>query len=163
MHSERAESLIHVSMRMQDFSSDWIHCDRISSYVARMVCQNSADPLYHANLFSSVLNELLEIVFFNHGKDGDFTCRVSRAGVADVIEIDLPCDEKTMAFYTEVVGIQDRDDIADLYRAALFGAGQTDSRLGIYELAVDYAAKFDVLVDSGRLTLCATMALGGVQ
>jgi hypothetical protein len=60
MRSEPADDLIEISMRMNDFSAEWMHCDRISSYVARMVSQNSADPLFHANLFSSALNELLE-------------------------------------------------------------------------------------------------------
>jgi len=163
MHSESADQLIEVSMRIKDFSSEWTHCDRMSSFMARLVCQTRADPLLHANLFSSALNELLETVFSNHGTAGDLTCRVRRAGEADVIELGFPCDEKTAQFYSDVVSLLDRRDIQDLYHAALFSTGQRDARLGIFELAVDYKAKISVVNDSGRTTLSAEIALGAAS
>ena len=91
------DQLLEVSMGIQDFSSDWLHCDRISSYVARMVSHNRSDSLLYANLLSSALNELLETVFANHGPDGEFSCRVRRRGASDVIELNLPCDEHDAA------------------------------------------------------------------
>ena len=45
-----------------------------------MVSHNRSDSLLYANLLSSALNELLETAFIHHGPDGDFSCRVSRAG-----------------------------------------------------------------------------------
>ena len=44
---------------IDDFASEWLHCDRISSYLARMVSHNRTDSLLYANLLSSALNELL--------------------------------------------------------------------------------------------------------
>lgn len=163
MHSESADQLIEVSMGIKDFSSEWTHCDRISSFIARLVCQTRADPLFYANLFSSVLNELLETVFSNHGTAGDLTCRVRRTGEADVIELGFPCDEKTLQFYADVVSALDRSDIEDLYHAALFASGQRDARLGLLELAVDYKARISVVSDSGRTTLSAEIVLGGAS
>ncbi len=163
MCSESANELIEVSMRMDDFSSEWMHCDRISSYIARLVAQDRPDPLYYENLFSSAMNELLETVYLNHGSEGDLTCRVRRMDETDVIEIGLPSDEKTSDFYTDVVSALDGRDIEDLYNAALFAAGQRDARLGMFELAVDYKAKITVLTSSGRLTLSTQIAFGGAQ
>ena len=162
MCSENAGQLIQVSMGINDFAGEWIHCDRISSYVARLVAQNRADPLLYANLFSSALNELLEVVFFNHGSEGHMTCLVRRLGEVDVIEISLPCDERTLAFYTDVVSALDRQDVEELYRAALF-ASERDARLGMFELAVDYKAKMSVLAEAGRMTLSTEIVLGGVH
>ena len=136
---------------------------RISSYVARLVCQNRADPLFSANLFSSALNELLEVAFLNHGSVGDFTCLVRRIGEVDLIEIGLPSDEKTIAFYTDVVNSLASADIEDLYHAALFAPGQSDARLGLFELAVDYKAKISVVADAGRITISAEIATGEVH
>ena len=79
-----ANDLLEVSMGIDDFSSEWVHCDKISSYVARMVSHDRADSLLYANLLSSALNELLETVFANHGPEGDFSCRIRRQGAADV-------------------------------------------------------------------------------
>jgi hypothetical protein len=163
MCSDRADVLIEVSMRMDDFASEWMHCDRISSYIARLVAQNRSDPLYYANLFSSAMNELLETVYLNHGSEGDLTCRVRSVDETDVIEIGLPSDQKTSDFYTDAVNALDGPDLEDLYHEALFSAGQHDSRLGMFELAVDYKAKINVFASSGRLTLSTQIALGGVQ
>lgn len=163
MCSERSGSLIEISMGINDFSTEWAHCDRVSSYVARMVSQNCIDPMFYANLFSTALNELLEVVFSNHGPQGNFTCRVRRVGGVEVIEIDLPYDEKTLNFYTDVLQLLDRTDVEELYQAGLFDVGQVDARLGLFELVVDYKAKISVLVKADHLTLCAEIALGGVH
>ena len=161
MHPDSAHHLVEVSMGMKDFTAEWMHCDRISSYVARLVSQNRADSLLYANLFSSALNELLETVFINHGSGGDLTCRVSRTDVADRIDLILSCDEPTLRFYNDAIALLNRRDIQDLYHAALFAADQPDPRLGIFEVAVDYNAKISVHADDGRLTLSAEMALEG--
>ena len=163
MRSEGSDQLIEVSMGMKDFSSEWTHCDRMSSFIARLVCQSRADSLLYANLFSSALNELLETVFSNHGAEGDLTCRVRRSSEADTIELSIPCDTKTLQFYTDVVNSLDRQDIEQLYHAALFSSGQRDARLGIFELAVDYKAKISVLSGAGRMTLSAEIVLGGAS
>ena len=163
MCSERTGGIIEVSMRINDFSSEWMNCDRVSTFMARLVSQKSVDPMFHANLFSTALNELLEVVFFNHGPQGSFTCRVGRVGDVETIEIELPYDERTLNFYTDVLKTLDRPDVEELYQASLFEAGQVDARLGLLELAVDYKAKMSVLVAADQLTLRAEIALGWVQ
>lgn len=149
-------------MGIEAFAAEWLHCDRISSYLARMVSHSRADSLLHANLLSSALNELLETAFAHHGPQGDFSCRVSRAGEADVIELDLPCDEKTLAFYREAAQRLKEPDLAGLYHAALFAPGVADPLLGLLEVAVDYRARISIVPEQGnRLKLAAEMALEG--
>jgi hypothetical protein len=157
------EQLLEVSMEIEDFSSDWLHCDRISSYVARMVSHNRADSLLYANLLSSALNELLETVFANHAPGGEFNCRVKRDGARDVIEVTLPCDAPTLRFYTDAAGLLERRDVAELYQSALFSPGAQDPRLGLLEVAVDYQAKIRVASAGNRLTLSAEMTLEGAH
>jgi len=154
--------LVEISMGIEAFASEWLHCDRISSYLARMVSHNRADSLLYANLLSSALNELLEIAFAHHGPEGNFCCRVSRAGEADVIELDLPCDAATLTFYSEAAQRLKRPDVAELYHSALFSPGSADPHLGLLEVAVDYRARISIVPDNGnRLKLAAEMALEG--
>lgn len=154
--------LVEISMGIEAFASEWLHCDRISSYFARMVSHNRSDSLLYANLLSSALNELLETAFAHHGPEGDFSCRVCRAGEADLIELDLPCDEQTLTFYNEAAQRLRRPDVADLYRDALFSPGAADPHLGLLEVAVDYKARISIVPESGnRLRLAAEMALEG--
>ena len=149
-------------MGIEDFASEWLHCDRISSYLARMVSHNRSDSLLYANLLSSALNELLETAFAHHGPEGDFSCRVSRAGEADVIELDLPCDAQTLSFYSEAAQRLQQPNLTDVYHTALFAPGRADPHLGLLEVAVDYRARISIMPEKGnRLTLAAEMALEG--
>jgi hypothetical protein len=155
------DQLLEVSMDVADFSSEWLHCDRISSYFATMASNNRADSLLYANLLSSAVNELLETVFCNHGPAGKFSIRVRRSGPQDVIELTLPCDDPTLQFYTDATSLLKRDDVAEVYRSALFSAGEQDPRLGLLELAVDYQAKISITPAGERLTLSAEMMIEG--
>lgn len=157
------DQLLEVSMGIGDFSSEWLHCDRISSFVASVVSHDRSDSLLYANLLSSALNELLETVFAHHGPEGDFNCRVRRLGPKDVIEISLPCDEKTLRFYEDAVRRLDRRDVAELYRTALLSHGEQDPHLGLLEVAVDYQARISIVPEGARLTLSAEMVLEGTQ
>lgn len=149
-------------MGIEAFASEWQHCDRISSYLARMVSHNRADSLLYANLLSSALNELLETAFAHHGPEGNFSCKVSRSGDADVIELDLPCDDAALSFYRDAAQRLKQPDIAELYRAALFAPGKADPHLGLLEVAVDYSARISIVPENGnRLKLAAEMALEG--
>ena len=154
--------LVEISMGIEAFASEWLHCDRISSYLARMVSHNRTDSLLYANLLSSALNELLETAFAHHGPGGAFSCRVSRAGDADVIELELPCDESAMTYYNAAAERLQRPDVADVYHSALFAPGSTDPHLGLLEVAVDYRARISIVPEAGnRLKLAAEMALEG--
>jgi hypothetical protein len=155
------DQLLEVSMEIEDFSSEWQHCDRISSYFAGMVSHNRADSLLYANLLSSALNELLETVFLNHGPEGQFICRLRRSGPKDIIEFTLPCDDQTLQFYTAATSLLQRSDVAEVYQSALFSAGEQDPRLGLLEVAVDYHAKISIEPTGDRLTLSAEMMFEG--
>ncbi len=155
------DQLLELSMGIDDFSSEWLHCDRISSYVARIVSHNRTDSILYANLLSSALNELLETVFSHHGPAGELSCRVRRTGTADVIELTLPCDDVALQFYAEAADALQRPDVSDVYQTALFSTGEQDPRLGLLEVAVDYQAKISIAPAGDRLTLSAEMMLEG--
>jgi hypothetical protein len=157
------DQLLEVSMGIGDFSSEWLHCDRISSYVANVVSHDRSDSLLYANLLSSALNELLETVFAHHGPDGDFNCRVRRLGAKDVIELTLPCDDATLRFYQDAALRLGQRDVAELYQAALLSHGEQDPHLGLLEVAVDYQARISIHPSGARLTLSAELVLEGAQ
>ena len=159
----RPDQLLEVSMAIDDFSSEWLHCDRISTYVASIVSHERSDSLLYANLLSSALNELLETVFAHHGTGGVFNCRVRRSGPKDIIELTLPCDDATLRFYQDAVQRLGRRDVAELYRSALLSHGEQDPHLGLLEVAVDYQARISIVPAGARLTLSAEMALEGAQ
>ncbi|MFC6486432.1 ubiquinone biosynthesis methyltransferase UbiE [Nitratireductor sp. GCM10026969] len=141
--AESFELLVKVSMDMEVFSSNWAYCDRLSSYIAKMISHNRTDSLLYSNLFSSALNELLETAHRAHGR-GEFVCSVSRRAEKDLIELKIPCDAAGSHFYREAMSRLSQPDVGEQYRAALFSDGPLDPSIGLLELAVDYRARLAV-------------------
>ncbi len=154
--TEKFDLLMQVQLDTDDFSADWGHCDRLATYVARMVSHNRADSLQYANLFSTAFNELLETAFRNHHKGGQIACTVSRAGSIDRIELSIPCDAPLSAFYINAVASLAKADFVESYVNALLSDGPLDSRIGLLELAVDYNARLSVRQDSAAIVCLIT-------
>lgn len=158
------ELLLEIDMEIGVFASDWSYCDRLSSYVARMVSHNRTDSLLYSNLLSSALNELLETAYRAHGASGRFVCRISRRGNEDRIELTIPCEATASKFYQDAKERLARPDIAEQYRSALFSAGPLDPEIGLFELAVDYEAALSVeAAQKNAVRLVADLALEETQ
>jgi len=152
--------LIEVSLGIDQFSSSWKNCDRVSSYLAHMVCHNRSDPLHFSNLFSSALNELLETAYRQNSGNGDFICRIFRDGGTDRIELTIPCEPAEIAFYQKSVAAACEPGAVEDYRQMLFSGGPLDPRIGLLELAVDYDADISIaVVDDCTVCLTADLTL----
>lgn len=152
--------LLQIDMDVDVFASNWSHCDRLSSYMARMVSHNRTDSLLYTNLFSSAVNELLETVFRSSEGDGKFACSVSRSDTSDRIELTIPCGIEGTAFFRDTMSKLSRPDVGAVYRSALLAEGPLDPGIGLLELAVDYNARIVVEEPDGKnVRLIAELAL----
>lgn len=152
--------LFEMALGVEAFASNWAHCDKIATYVARLVSHNRTDSLLYANLFSSALNELLETAFRAHRGGGELACHVSRSGPVDRIELTIPCDEALRGFYTRAIEELSGDDVSERYVAALLADGALDPGIGLLELAVDYKARLSLEPgDDDAVRLVADLAL----
>lgn len=142
--ADRFELLISVDLDIAAFVAEWAYCDRLSTYLARMVSHNRTNSLLYSNLLSSVLNELLETVHRAHGPAGRFSCAILRCGERDRIELTIPNAAAENGFYGQAIAGLSRGDVAERYRAALFREGELDPAIGLMELAVDYNARLTV-------------------
>lgn len=97
------EQLLNLEMEMATFTADWLHCDQLSNYVARMVSHDRRDPLRHSNLLSSALNELLEMSFRSDAQEGELICVFYRHEQIERIELSFPCPSQQRRFYSELV------------------------------------------------------------
>lgn len=152
--------LLQLGMGIDGFSSEWAYCDRLSSYMAKMVSHNRTDSLLYSNLLSSALNELLETVFRQHRAGGEFMCSIWRNGPYDRIELTIPSDETIDEFYQEVVSRLAQPDIGEQYHNALFREGPLGADIGLMELAVDYAASLSTYkINEQSTCLVAELAI----
>lgn len=152
--------LLQVDVPVGLFVSNWANSDLLATYVARIVSVGRSDPAQFANMFSSVLNELLEVVYFNSAGAGVVGCAVLREGELDRIALKVPCSPAARDFYLNVRESLRADDSAQRYEAALLADGPVDRRLGFWELAADYKARIDIEPDGeADMTLTVDLVL----
>lgn len=138
------EPLLDLEMNMAAFTADWLHCDQCSNYVARMVSHDRRDPIRHANLLSSALNELFEMSFHSHERDGEFVYRFYRYRDMERIELTFPCSPQKSGFYHEIVQeLKSEQALASYLNVIGNDAVPTDQAI-LFGLAINYDADIKV-------------------
>ena len=156
--------MIQIDMEIKAFVSAWSHCHYVSSYMARMISQNRSDSVRHSNLFSSALNELLEVAFRTRHAGGELACRVSRHGATDRIELTFPCVPEEREFYEEAVSRVAGTDARERYLNSVSGDVAPSREVVLLELAVDYNAALRVEeADGDAIKLVVDLPLEGLQ
>ena len=158
----RAHPLIQVDLDSVAFVADWQHCDHLANYLSRLASFDRADTFFYANLLSTVLNELLEIVFFEHDPEGgELSCTLLRDGAVDRVELLIPVDDQRRGFYERGVEEAQSPCAAEIYTQALLGEKNSRRALGLLELASDYGANVALqpATDGRRLCLSVEVRL----
>ncbi|WP_028745755.1 hypothetical protein [Rhizobium mesoamericanum] len=146
------DQLLDLEMEMATFTADWLHCDQLSNYVARMVSHDRRDPLRHANLLSSALNELLEMSFRSDAQEGELTCGFYRRGQIERIELSFPCPSQQRRYYSDLVkGLKDNEQLAS-YIEIIGDETAPIEKAVLLGLAINYEAEI-ALRDSPADTL----------
>ncbi|CDM62762.1 hypothetical protein LPU83_pLPU83d_1392 (plasmid) [Rhizobium favelukesii] len=138
------EQLLKLEIEMATFTADWLHCDQLSNYIARMVSHDRRDPLRHSNLLSSALNELLEMSFRSDAQEGELVCDLYRHEQTERIELSFPCPSQQRRFYFELVdGLNDGEKLANYVRVI---ADETApiAQAVLLGLAVNYDADIEL-------------------
>lgn len=145
------EPLIQVAMAARELSGYWAQCSHIATYVARAVSHNRTDSTLYSNLFSSAINELLELAFRSHHGEGVVECRVLRRGEVDRIEISIPCAPSHSRFLLSAVGYLSGPGSEARYLRALTSDEDVCADIGLLELAHDYGADISARVEDDEL------------
>ncbi|WP_442581753.1 ubiquinone biosynthesis methyltransferase UbiE [Mesorhizobium sp. ASY16-5R] len=155
--------MIQIDMHIASFHSDWTHCDYIATYLARAISHNRPDSVLFSNLFSSALNELLEVTFRTRHIGGAFACKVSRDGETDRVELTFACGAEERRFFENAVARTQEGDARGRYLSSLSGDVAPGRDMMLLELAVNYHAALrleDVGDDTIRLVV--DLPLGGL-
>lgn len=144
------EPLIEVAMTTRAFSAYWAQCSHIATYVARAVSHNRTDSTHYSNLFSSAINELLELAYRSHHGEGLLECRVLRKGDMDRIEISIPCAPSHSRFLRSAVADLSEPASETRYLNALASDVGRCPEIGLLELAHDYGADISATVESSE-------------
>jgi hypothetical protein len=154
--------MVQIDMDVATFNSDWMHCDYIATYLARTISHNRPDSVLFANLFSSALNELLEIVFRTRDIGGIFACKISRLHDIDRVALTFTCREEEVRFFEQAILRARGEDGEAFYMAALSGDPGPGREMLLLELVVSYNAAISMDArDDNTLTIVVDLPLGG--
>ncbi|WP_269931706.1 ubiquinone biosynthesis methyltransferase UbiE [Aminobacter sp. HY435] len=160
---DQFRTMIQIDMQIASFHANWSHCDYIATYLARTISHNRPDSVLFSNLFSSALNELLEITFRTRHNGGALACKVSRDGDMDRVELTFSCGEEERRFFEAAVARIQASDVKDRYLSSLSGDVAPSRDIMLLELAVSYNATVNLGEgDDGTVTLVVDLPLGGL-
>ena len=154
------EPMLELEMKMAAFTADWLNCDQCSTYVAGMVSLDRHDPIRHANVLSSALNELFEMSFHTRESDGVLRCRFYRNGTIERIELTFPCSAEQRNSYEAIVErIGNGQALANYLHVITDDAARAEHAI-LLGLAVNYDADIELSgQDGGRMTFVVDIAL----
>ncbi|PRH84816.1 ubiquinone biosynthesis methyltransferase UbiE [Labrys okinawensis] len=155
--------MVQIDMEMEAFNSNWTHCDYISTFLARMISHNRPDSVLFTNLFSSALNELLEITFRSNHVGGTFVCKISRQGDTERVELTFTCSQDERDFFKQAVARLRSSRAEADYMDSLADATEVGRDMLLVELAVSYSAAVTLTtVGDDTITLTVDLPLGGL-
>jgi hypothetical protein len=155
-------TMVQIDMDLATFNSDWMHCDYIATYLARTISHNRPDSLLFSNLFSSALNELLEIVFRIRENGGTFSCKISRYNEIDRVSLTFTCRDEEKRFFKQAIVRAQGEDGEAYYMSALSSDLGPSREMLLLELTVGYDAAISIDTSSDdTLTVVLDLPLGG--
>ena len=160
--AQGAREMVQVDMDLAAFNSDWLHCDYIATYLARTISHNRPDSVLFASLFSSALNELLEIVFRTRDNGGRFACSVSRQHDIDRVALTFTCTEEERRFLEQAINRTKDSDAEAHYMAALSGDPGPSREALLIDLVLTYNASISLeMTGDGETAVFVDLPLGG--
>jgi len=140
------KQLITLRLGAAGFGQHWKHCALVSNYLATFTSELLEKSDVHANLVSTVLNELLEVVFRRNAGVGQISITLTGGAPRLVVKISVPVDDKDRAFYMDMAAMVARKDVDVLHQEQIIQPTDEESNLslGLLELAAVYQAILQV-------------------
>lgn len=140
------KQLITLRLGAAGFGQHWKHCALVSNYLATFTSELLDKSEVHANLVSTVLNELLEVVFRRNAGVGQVSITLTGDDARLVVRISVPVDDNDRDFYMEMAELVQRSDVDQLHQEQIVQPADEGSNLslGLLELAAVYQAVLEV-------------------
>lgn len=148
-----------ASLPISRFTDAWSRVGDLADYLGEISSPRRADPVRHSNIYSTILNELLEISVHLGRPNGRVDLVLCHDGIVDRLTIRIDCDDAARRMVIDAVGSLDRDKAKVAFRNALLAPGQAHPCLGLFELIADYSALIITSGDEDTLTLQVDVCL----
>jgi hypothetical protein len=133
--------LLSVSYEMEKFSSDWRHCDYSASYLAQLISSRASDPTNQSIMLSTVINELLEVIYHLKEKSKSLMIEIKDSGSDIIIDFCLSMSETNQLLFTSFFNCNDTTQLKKVYLSELKRVVNNEEAhrfIGLYEIIADY-------------------------
>ncbi|MCK0195791.1 ubiquinone biosynthesis methyltransferase UbiE [Ancylobacter sp. 6x-1] len=153
--------MIEIELSIEALQAEWRQCDGIANYVANMISHNRSDSIRYANLFSSALNELMEIAFrASRRLDGRVVCRILRCDGIERVTLTFPCAAADRWIYEASVARAGAEDAETQYLSILAGDLAPVHQEVLSAMVIECHARLTLeSMDAEALTLVADLPL----
>jgi hypothetical protein len=146
---------IRVCCDMPGFTADWCRCDQLSNFLAETFSLVKADPFAFSNMLSTIINEVLETIFYNNAGTGSLILQLSEENAVTILRAEFAVDDRARSLYERIITALATQDPVMLYEQLLFQVSSVDSReICLYEIAADYGARLTVEKGSQPGLIC---------
>ncbi|MGD9971966.1 MAG: hypothetical protein AB7S77_02775 [Desulfatirhabdiaceae bacterium] len=146
---------IRLCCDMPGFVADWRRCDQFSNFLAESFSLAKADPFAFSNMLSTIINEVLETIFYHNAGRGSLTLQLTEEDMATVFRAEFAVDSATRSMYEDIVSTLANQDPVRLYEQLLFHVSSADTRnICLYEIAADYGVRLAVENGSQKGLIC---------
>ena len=151
--------VVAVQFSANGFADNWLHCQQLADFLARVAASDRYDSEHHATLFSHFLNELLEVVFRLHAPGREIFVHVFKTGDELLIELRIPIDPETEQAYHDLFGALGDGDTREFLRKHIqkIPAKGPQHETAFLELAGIYHMKIDLQSEASERTLVLSM------
>ena len=152
---------IRVRCDMPGFVADWRRCDQLSNFLAEAFSLVKADPFAFSNMLSTIINEVLETIFYHNAGWGSLKLQLSEENAVTVLRAEFAVDDSARSMYERIVTTLAAQDPVVLYEQLLFQVASVDTRdICLYEIAADYGARLTVENASQPGLICLAVRMG---
>lgn len=133
---------IHICCDMSGFIADWRRCDQLSNFLAEAFSLVKADPFAFSNMLSTIINEVLETIFYNNAGKGSLILQLREENAVTILRAEFAVDDCTRSLYERIITSLSTQNPVALYEQLLFHVSSADTReICLYEIAADYGVR----------------------
>ncbi|HUX40508.1 MAG TPA: hypothetical protein VMV83_04995 [Rectinemataceae bacterium] len=137
--------LLSMTLNIREFSRSWQHCDSLSNFLGRAVSADKKDSFRYENMVSTVINEVLEALYHNHGSEESAELGIGIDGSKLEFSIIFVPDRASSAFYEEVARSLSDGNVQERYEKFLLADKEVAPGLaGFLEIASTCDARVSI-------------------
>jgi len=152
--------LVGVNYQLDKFTQDWQHCGSSANYLAQLVSSCSADPTKMFIMLSTVINELLEVIYYMQDNDNHLKVEVKQFNDNLIVDFNLILTEEQQLMFDVFFKTIANEKAEKVYLSEinrLKNGEDAHPLIGLFEIIADYnvqlALKTQPQINTLRMTL----------